>query len=229
MKELSIIIPVYNEEGNVLLLYESLKEELDKLGKSYEIIFVNDGSTDNTLKILNKMKNKVRVVTIHQNKGLSHALSEGFKSASGNIVVTLDGDLQNDPSDIPALIKKLDCCDAVCGWRYDRKDSFLIKNLPSRIFNLIISAFFNIKIHDASCTLRAYKKNAARSLRFLKNGEHRIIPVLLSLKGFKVSELKVKHNARKSGKAKYNSPWRFVQGLKAIYQIKFLKNKKKID
>lgn len=218
---LSIIIPVYNEEKSISPLFQSLKKELDLLDKDYEIIFVDDGSTDSTLNNLRKFQKKIKVVILKKNKGLSHALEEGFSAAKGEVIVTLDGDLQNDPSDIPKLIKRLKDYDVVCGWRYDRKDSFLIKRLPSKVFNLIVSALFSIEIHDSSCTLRAYKKHAIHSILPLKEGYHRFIPLLLSMKGYKVGEVKAKHNARMYDKAKYNSPLRFLQCLKTMLHLKF--------
>lgn len=148
--------------------------------------------------------------------------NKGFNSAEGRILITLDGDLQNDPLDIPKLIKGLNNYDVVCGWRYNRKDSFLIKKLPSNIFNLIVSVLFGIKIHDSSCTLKAYKKHAINSILPLKEGDHRFIPVLLFIKGYNIGEVKVEHNVRKYGEAKYNSPLRFLQGLKTMLRIKFM-------
>lgn len=221
MKDLSVIIPVYNEADNILPLYLSLKKNISC--GNYEVIFVNDGSDDNTLENLKKLKDgHVRIISLGVNSGLSAALAAGFRAAKGKEIVTMDGDLQNDPSDIPQLLKGLEHYDVVCGWRYDRKDKFLTKCLPSKIFNLILIVLFNLSIHDSSCTLRAYKRDAAKSLNALDKGYHRFIPVLLSIKGFKVGEIKVKHNPRKFGKAKYNSPLRLIQGLKTLLRIKFL-------
>lgn len=217
---LSVIIPVYNEEKNIPSLFQALEKELNLSDKSYEIIFVDDGSTDNTLDNLKKLQKKIKTVILRKNKGLSHALEEGFSTAEGEVIATLDGDLQNDPSDIPRLIKELDNYDVVCGWRYNRMDPFFTKKLPSYIFNRLLALLFDTRIHDSSCTLRVYKKQAINSILPLKNGDHRFIPVLLSMKGFRIGELKVKHNKRMFGKAKYNSPLRFFQGLKSVFHIK---------
>lgn len=219
MKELSLIIPVYNEENNVLPLYLNLKKNLSFY--NHEIIFVNDGSKDNTFRNLKKLEDKnVRIINLDRNKGLSAALVAGFNAAKGRKLITLDGDLQNDPSDIPQLLKGLEHYDVVCGWRYNRMDPFLKKRLPSKLFNIFINLFFGLNIHDSSCTLRAYKRKAIESL-CLREGDHRFIPLLLSKRGFKVCEVKVHHHERRFGKAKYNSPLRFLHSLKTALRIKF--------
>ncbi|MDP2922223.1 MAG: glycosyltransferase family 2 protein [Candidatus Omnitrophota bacterium] len=221
MKNLSVVIPVYNEENSILSLYQSLKNNL-RFTKDYEIIFVNDGSTDNTLKNLRRIKDKsVKIINFDKNLGQSAALTTGFHAAIGKKVITMDGDLQNDPSDIKNLLSKLDQgYDVVCGWRHERKDPFIIKRLPSRLFNMAIGVLFGVGIHDTSCTLRAYRKGAAKALCCLKPGYHRFIPVLLSMKGFRVGETRVKHNARLHGRAKYNSPLRFFEGMVTLVKIK---------
>lgn len=221
MKDLSILIPVYNEEDNIIPLYRSLKKNLS-LVKNYEIIFVNDGSTDNTLKNLRGIKDKsVKIINFDKNLGQSAALTTGFHATTGKKVITMDGDLQNNPLDIKKLLSKLDQgYDVVCGWRYERKDPSVTKRLPSYLFNIAIGVLFSVGIHDASCTLRAYKKGAAKALCYLKPGYHRFIPVLLSMKGFRVGEIRVKHNARLHGRAKYNSPLRFFEGMVTLVKMK---------
>jgi len=223
---LSVIIPVYNEEKNIFPLFNRLKNELDNIKKSYEIIFVDDGSIDRTYFNIQKIKNKntnLKVIHFSTNHGLSSALNAGFKKASGNIIITMDGDLQNDPKDIKKLLKKLSKgYDVVCGWRHRRYDSLFIKKVPSKIFNFLIRFLFNLKIHDSSCTLRAYKKESIKNLELLK-GMHRFIPLILAKKGYKIEEIKVKHHLRIYEKAKYNSPKRFFQGIFSLIKIKVLR------
>lgn len=218
---ISIIVPIYNEQESILPLYKQLKTVLNNRKRDYEIIFVNDGSTDRSLVNLNKIKDKhIRIIRFTRNLGLSKALSSGFKNAKGNIIVTMDGDLQNDVRDIPKLIKKLnEGYDVVCSWRYKRKDTFLSKKLPSYIFNLLVRAVFNVGIHDCSSTLRAYRKEAVKEL-VLSNGMHRYLPVLLAKKGRKVIEIKVMHHHRKYGKSKYKSPKRLVYGMFDLIRTK---------
>lgn len=220
MKNLSVIIPVYNEEDNILPLYQSLKNNL-QFTKDYEIIFVNDGSTDNTLKNLRKIKDDcIKVINFRKNLGQSSALTAGFHAITGEKVITMDGDLQNDPSDIKNLLIKLDeGYDMACGWRYERKDSLLIKKIPSRIFNFLIKIILDTSVKDASCTLRAYTYEVVKNLN-LKKGEHRFIPVILKKEGFSTTNVKVKHNIRYSGKPKYNSPLRFFEGIITLVKIK---------
>ena len=222
---LSVIIPVYNEEKSIFLLFNKLKKELRTIKKSYEIIFVDDGSTDKTLFKINKIKNKNKyIVIIHstKNQGLSSALTVGFKKASGNIIITMDGDLQNDSRDIKKLLKKLSKgYDVVCGWRYKRYDSLFIKKVPSKIFNFLIMLLFKLKIHDSSCTLRTYKKESIKNLE-LSEGMHRFIPLILAKKGYKIGEVKIRHHLRKFGKPKYNSPKRFFKTINELIKLRFL-------
>ena len=222
---LSVIIPVYNEEKNIFPLFNRLKNELYNIKKSYEIIFVDDGSTDNTFFNINKIKNENKnIIIIHstKNQGLSSALNAGFKKASGKIIITMDGDLQNDPKDIKKLLKKLSKgYDVVCSWRYKREDSLLIKKVPSKVFNFLLRILFKLKIHDSSCTLRAYTKKSIKSLELLK-GMHRFIPLILAKKGYKIGEVKVRHYLRKYGKAKYNSPKRFFKTINDLIKLRFL-------
>ena len=220
---LSVIIPVYNEEKNIFPLFNRLKKELKTIKKSYEIIFVDDGSTDKTFHKIKEIKDKnLKFIYHKKNLGLSAALSTGFKNTSGKIIVSMDGDMQNDPRDIKKLLKKLSKgYDVVCGWRYKRNDSLFVKNIPSKIFNLLIRFLFKLKIHDSSCTLRAYKRDSIKNLK-LSEGMHRFIPLILAKKGYKIGEVKVRHYPRKHGKAKYNSPKRFFKGIADLVKLKFL-------
>lgn len=221
--ELSIIIPVLNEGENIHELYSNLKGTLDHLNKIYEVIFVDDGSTDDTFRILSEIHNKdktMKIIRFRKNFGQTAAISAGFNHSRGDVVVTMDGDLQNDPEDIPKLLKKMDeGYDAVSGWRVDRKDH-LTKKIPSRISNWLARHFTKVEIHDFGCTLKAYRRNAIEKIE-LYGEMHRYIPALLSWEGFKVSEVQVSHRARKYGKSKYGIS-RLMRGFMDLITVKFL-------
>ena len=222
MTDLSIVVPVYNEEVNVSMLYRRINEALKKEKFSYEIIFVDDGSSDNTFSIIKKIANsdkKLKVIKFMRNFGQTAAFYEGFQQAKGKIIISMDGDLQNDPFDIPRLVKKLDeGYDAVCGWRYNRIDSFS-KKFVSAFANIFRKMLTKEKIHDSGCSLRAYKASAIKSLDLF--GEmHRYIPSLLLWKGFKITEIKVNHLPRMHGKTKYNFT-RLLKGGLDLIMVKF--------
>lgn len=203
---ISIVIPVYNEEENILILHNELRNVMDKLNKSYEIIFIDDGSTDNSFKILEKLHkryNNIKVIKFRNNFGQSAAISAGFSNARGSILVVMDADLQNDPKDIPKLLDKLEeDYDVVSGWRFERKDPFS-KIFLSKLSNFLRRIITKENIHDSGCSLKAYKKECFADLEL--HGEmHRFIPTLLRWRGFKIGEVKVKHLPRKYGKSKYN-------------------------
>jgi len=221
---LSVVIPTFNEEENVKLLYSQLKKVLVKLKKKYEIVFVDDGSQDETFNILSelaKSDKKLKIIRFRRNFGQSAAISAGFQYAKGNVIITLDADLQNDPSDIPKLLKKLNQgYDVVCGWRKKRKDPFFTKKLPSMFSNWIASKLTELKIHDFGCTLRAYKKEVVEYIDVY--GEmHRYIPALAKLDGYSITEVEVKHQQRKRGKTKYNI-LRIFKGLSDLLTLIFL-------
>jgi len=216
--DLSIVIPVYNEEKNVALLHQSIRNTLDKTDFKYEIVFVDDGSTDNTFNILNNLK-KVKIIKFRKNFGQTAAMMAGFKEAKGSVIVSMDGDLQNDPSDIPKLIEKLnEGYDAVSGWRYNRKDSFS-KVLFSKFANSFRQLLIKDPVHDSGCSLRAYKKECLSEIE-LYGEMHRYIPAILNWKGFKLSEIKVNHFPRKNGKTKYNM-WRIHKGFMDLMNVWF--------
>jgi len=198
----SVIVPLYNEEGNLKKLDEEIKKVMISLKESYEIIYVNDGSTDGSLDKLNSLKG-VTIIDLNKNYGQATALDAGFKLAKGNIVISMDGDLQNDPRDIPSLLKKLkeENLDVVCGWRKYRKDKNGIKIL-TKIGRFFRSCLIKDEIHDTGCTLRVYRKNAVKSLD-LQGEMHRYILALLKWKGFKMGECEVNHRPRYSGETKY--------------------------
>ncbi len=203
---ISAVVPVYNEEESLEAFYKVLIPNLSKLDKKYEVIFVDDGSTDNTLKILKDFEaknNNVRIFSFRKNRGKAEVLTSGFQAAKGDFVVTLDADLQDRPEEIGKLLEKAkEGFDLVSGWRKKRKDSKLLINFPSKLFNFISGWFWGLKLNDYNCGLKLYTKEAAKSLN-LYGGMQRFIPLLLHQSGFKVTEIEVVHEKRKYGKSKY--------------------------
>lgn len=203
---ISAVVPVYNEEESLEAFYKVLIPNLSKLDKKYEVIFVDDGSTDNTLKILKNFEAKnsnVRIFSFRKNRGKAEVLTSGFQAAKGDYIVTLDADLQDRPEEISKLFKKAkEGFDLVSGWRKKRKDSKLLINFPSKLFNFISGWFWGLKLNDYNCGLKLYTKEAAKSLN-LYGGMQRFIPLLLHQSGFKVTEIEVVHEKRKYGKSKY--------------------------
>jgi len=200
--EYSIVIPVIDEEKNVAVLDKEIKDVMNKLSKNYEIIYVNDGSIDNTLENLKKLKDVI-IVNLNRNYGQATALDAGFKQAKGDLVISLDGDLQNDAKDIPRMIEKLhkEGLDVVCGWRKHRKDKSGIKIL-TKIGRFMRRFLIRDQVHDTGCTLRVCKKEAVKSLD-IQGEMHRYILALLRWKGFKIGEVVVNHRPRINGKTKY--------------------------
>lgn len=201
----SVIIPVYNEEGTIRELTRQLQEVFSQEKYQAEIIFINDGSTDRTQAICDetaKEQDNVSCIHFHRNKGKAAALQAGFEAAKGDVVITMDGDLQDEPKEIPALIRKLDeGWDIISGWKKKRHDP-ITKRWPSKLFNFVARAMSGIKIHDFNCGLKAYRKEVVKNVRIY--GEmHRWIPVLAKVEGYKTGEMVVTHHPRKSGKSKY--------------------------
>ncbi len=221
---ISVVIPAYNEEESIPILYEKLKKVLDSLNEDYEIIFVDDGSTDGTLKVLKEISGKdkkVKVIRFRRNYGQTAAMYAGFEHAKGDVIITMDADLQNDPEDIPRLLEKMkEGYDIVSGWRKDRKDPFLSRKLPSMIANKIISAVTGVKLHDYGCTLKAYKADIAKRYR-LYGDMHRFLPALAKRFGAKITEIPVKHHPRLYGKSKYGIG-RTIRVILDIFLVKFL-------
>ncbi len=222
--DLSVVIPVYNEEENIESLYKELKEVLESMGISYEIIFVDDGSTDKSGRILDGIAEKdgsVVVIHFRRNYGQTAAISAGFDYAKGDIIVTMDADLQNDPHDIPKLLEKInEGYDIVSGWRKERKDPYWSRVFPSNIANWIISKITGIYLHDYGCTLKAYKKEIAKEIKLY--GElHRFIPALASEIGVKIAEIPVNHRPRYKGESKYGLA-RVFKVLLDLMVVKFL-------
>ncbi len=221
--DLSVVIPVYNEEESLPELYAALEETMADMAIDYEYIFVDDGSVDRSLVVLRELhqaSNRVKVISFRRGYGKSAALSVGFKQARGDVVVTMDADLQDDPKEIPSLMKKLDeGVDLVSGWKQDRQDPWT-KTLPSRIFNRLVSMMSGLHLHDINCGLKAYKNEVVRSVSIY--GElHRFIPVLAVWEGYKVDELRVRHFKRKYGKSKYGGK-RFLNGIFDLITVMFI-------
>lgn len=222
--DLTIVIPLYNEEGNVKELYRELYAVLNDQQLSYELLFINDGSSDKTAELIEEIsKSNPAVVGINfrRNFGQTAAMSAGFDYASGKIIVTMDGDLQNDPADIPKFIDKInDGYDVVAGWRHKRQDAFLNRRLPSMIANKIISVITGVKLHDYGCTLKAFRKEVAENIK-LYGEMHRFIPAIASAMGTTIAEVKVNHRARQHGSSKYGISRTFRVILDLI-TVKFL-------
>lgn len=222
---ISIIIPVYNEVDILTELVESIYAALDKYHDEWEVIFVDDGSEDNSFSKLKSIAEKdlsrMVVIGLRRNFGQTTAIAAGIDYAQGDIIVLMDADLQNDPSDIPLLISKIDeGYDVVSGWRADRKDSYFTRILPSRIANKIISWVTGVYLHDYGCTLKAYRKDSLKGFR-LYGEMHRFIPAYASHVGAKIVEVKVKHHPRKSGKTKYGLE-RIFKVILDLFTVKFL-------
>ena len=222
--ELSVVIPVYNEEENVEPLISEIRGVLGRLGKSYQIVTVDDGSTDGTFSGLRRLSGQnaaLKIVRLKRNFGQTAALAAGLAHASGDIIILMDGDAQNDPADIAALLAKLDeGNDLVAGWRYDRQDPFLNRRLPSMIANRLISWTTHVKLHDYGCTLKAMRKEVAKDLR-LYGEMHRFIPAIAYERGAQIAEIKVNHRPRLRGKSKYGIT-RTLRVVLDLLTVKFL-------
>jgi len=220
---ISVVVPVHDEERSVALLYDELRSALEPLHEPWEVIFVDDGSTDETFSALTRLHNSeqnVRVVRLRRNFGKATALVAGFDQARGETVVTIDGDLQDDPAEIPRLLAKLDeGFDLVTGWKTHRRDP-VSRRLLSRIFNRVTSAFSGVRLHDMNCGLKAYRKEVVHGLRLY--GElHRFIPVLAHYRGFRIAELPVNHRPREHGRSRYGVE-RYLRGFLDLLTVSFI-------
>jgi glycosyltransferase involved in cell wall biosynthesis len=221
--DLSIVIPVYHEERNVAPLYDRIVAACDPLDKAYEILFIDDGSTDGTfaaLADLHRRDRRVRVLRFGRNFGQTAAMAAGFEHARGRVVVTMDGDLQNDPADIPALLAQLDQgYDLVCGWRRDRKDAFWNRRLPSLVANRLIGRITGLRLHDHGCSLKAYRAGVVGVGLYAEM--HRFIPALAALSGARIAEVVVRHHERRSGRSKYGLArvWKVLLDLLTVKMI----------
>lgn len=225
MPSLSLIIPVYNEEQNLPLLMDAICNALQPLKKDWEVIFVDDGSSDASLNVLENLvtqnPEQVRVVVFRRNFGQTAAIEAGIDHARGGTIVLLDADLQNDPADIPLLLAKLDeGYDLVSGWRKDRQDNRLTRTIPSNLANGLISWVTGVHLHDYGCTLKAYRREALEGFR-LYGEMHRFIPVFAHSIGARITELPVRHHPRRFGQAKYGLE-RTVKVILDLFTVKFL-------
>jgi glycosyltransferase involved in cell wall biosynthesis len=226
----SVVAPIYNERENLPLLYKSIRKVLESTRRSYEMVFVDDGSSDGTRDILRRLAAKdrrLRAVLFRRNFGQSAAMAAGFRASRGAVVVTLDGDLQNDPRDIPALLRKLDeGYDVVSGWRRDRKDKLFIRKVPSRIANRLICSVTDVRLHDTGCSLKAFRREVVDQIRLY--GElHRFLPALARVEGARIAEIVVRHHPRRFGRSKYNltRTFRVLMDLSSLNLfLKYLRN-----
>jgi glycosyltransferase involved in cell wall biosynthesis len=221
--DVSVVVPVHDEEENVERLHEQLMPSLDALSRSYEVIFVDDGSRDASyerLAHLASLDPRVKLVKLRRNYGQTAALAAGFDHASGDIIVPMDGDLQNDPADIGALLEKIDeGYDVVSGWRRDRRDN-VVRRLPSRVANWLIGRVTGVRLHDYGCTLKAYRREIVEETR-LYGEMHRFLPALAYQAGARITEIPVRHHARTAGKSKYGLG-RTFKVLLDLLTVKFL-------
>jgi glycosyltransferase involved in cell wall biosynthesis len=204
--DLSVVIPFYNESGNILSLTENLNSVLSKLNLTYEVICIDDGSTDSTIDELKKAVDRFssfKLIKLRRNFGQTNALQAGFDNAGGEIIITMDGDGQNDPKDIPMLLDKLnEGYDVISGWRKNRRDPFFTKILPSRLANSLIGFVTGVKLHDYGCTLKAYRREILEDIN-LYGEQHRYIPALAKMYGAKITEAEVTHHPRVHGSSSY--------------------------
>ena len=212
--DISIVVPLYNEEECAKLLYDSITNVMIGLNRRYEIIFVDDGSVDATFlraKAIHQEDPRLKVIKFRKNYGQTPAMQAGFDHAKGKIIISMDGDLQNDPRDIPEFIEKIEeGYDIVCGWRKNRKDKLVTRKIPSKIANWLIGKVTGVKIHDNGCSLKAYKSATIKKTR-LYSEMHRFIPAMTSIIGARYTEIVVNHHARKFGTSKY--------GLSRIWKV----------
>jgi len=211
---ISVAVPLFNEEESAPVLYEQLKGVLDSLNVTYEIIFIDDGSSDQTFKVLRKLAKSdsmLRVIKFRRNFGQTPAMAAGIDHAEGEIIITMDGDLQNDPTDIPQFVEEIRAGnDIVVGWRHDRKDKVLTRKIPSIIANWLIGKVTGVPIKDNGCSLKAYRAKVIKNVP-LYSDMHRFIPAMTNMSGARVKEIKVKHHARLFGESKY--------GLSRVYKV----------
>jgi glycosyltransferase involved in cell wall biosynthesis len=222
-QKISLVVPLLNEEESILPLINEIRKAIKPLNKPYEVIFVDDGSTDGSLKIIKdaaKVDNRLKFISFRKNYGKSAALQVGFKAATGDAIITMDADLQDDPHEIPNLLKKLDEGFDLCsGWKKERFDPF-IKKYSSRFFNFVTRIISGIKIHDFNCGLKAYRREVVQNLNVY--GElHRYVPVLAKWQGFTVTEIPVKHHKRRYGKTKFGIS-RFFKGFIDLITVTFV-------
>jgi glycosyltransferase involved in cell wall biosynthesis len=222
--DLSIVVPIYNEQGNVEAVYAAISAALKLIGCSYEIIMVDDGSSDGSYTLLRRLASedsRIKVIRFRRNFGQTAAMSAGFDYAKGDIIIPMDGDLQNDPADIVRLVEKIhEGYDVVSGWRSDRKDTFISRKIPSLLANALISRLTGVHLHDYGCTLKAYRREVLDGIN-LYGEMHRFVPALASQFGAKVTELPVNHFPRLHGVSKYGIS-RTLRVILDLMTVKFL-------
>jgi len=224
--EISVVVPAYNEEQNITALLERITEVFEPLGRSFEVVMVDDGSTDKTLELLQEQKRSklwLRIIALDRHYGQTCAMSAGFKAACGAVIATLDADLQNDPAEIPRLIEMLNGCDAVTGWRVKRADPWL-RRVSTRIANGVRNKLSGESIHDSACSLKVYKRKCLEGLT-LYEGMHRFMPTLLKMRGFKVMEVPVSHHRRNAGEAKYGVWNRALRAFVDLLVVRWMKKR----
>ena len=225
---ISIIIPVFNEGESIGYLLDEVLNVMQNNNLNFELIVINDGSYDNTSNVLDELTIKIKelsIISLRKNYGQTAAMAAGFDNSNGEILITLDGDLQNDPNDIPKLISYInDGYDLICGWRYERKDKLINRRIPSKIANKLIANVTGLKLHDYGCSLKAFKKEIVDDIKLY--GElHRFLPVLANIEGAKIKEIKVNHRSRKYGSSKYgiDRTFRVLMDLLTVwFMTKFL-------
>ena len=225
---ISIIIPVFNESESIGFLLDEVKIVMEATQFNFELIVVNDGSKDNTHNVLEEMTHKIKelsVISLRKNYGQTAAMAAGFDNSKGDIVITLDGDLQNDPNDIPNLVSEINNgFDLICGWRFDRKDKLLNRRIPSKVANKLIGQVTGLKLNDYGCSLKAFRKEIIEDVKLY--GElHRFLPVLANIEGARIKEVKVNHRSRKYGSSKYgiDRTFRVLMDLLTVwFMTKFL-------
>lgn len=224
---LSVVIPIFDEERNLRPLCEELRSELDRLARPYEVILVDDGSTDSGPAVLREIARKwdaLRVLRFRSRSGQTAALDAGFRACRGEVVVTMDGDLQNDPADIPRLLERLPEYDAVAGWRGVRRDGWW-KRVSSRIANSVRNRISGDRIRDTGCSLKAYRKRCLETLPMF-DGMHRFLPTLIRMDGYRVGEIRVNHRPRTRGRSKYNARNRMFRSFRDLLAVRWMRNRK---
>ncbi|RJP20760.1 MAG: glycosyltransferase [Candidatus Abyssobacteria bacterium SURF_5] len=223
---ISVIIPAYNEFESLRPLTVELLQTMRDLGEDFEILFVDDGSTDATREVLRSLAgefDEVRFIGFRKNCGQTSAMAAGFKCARGNILVTLDADMQNDPADIPGLLEKLEDYDVVCGWRRKRRDS-IVRRISSRVANSVRNKLSDEQIVDVGCSLKAYKRECVEQLKLFE-GMHRFLPTLVKLEGYRVVEVPVNHRERRMGVSKYGIRNRIMKAFIDLLAVRWMKRR----
>lgn len=226
MKMISVVIPAYNEAESLRPLTIELLDTMRSIGKAFEILYVDDGSTDGTREVMRKLADEyaeVHFIGFKENRGQTSALAAGFKRVRGDVIVTLDADMQNDPRDIPKLLAKLDQYDMVCGWRQKRRDS-VTRRISSRVANYVRNKLSDEQIVDVGCSLKVYKRECIENLKLFE-GMHRFLPTLVKLEGYRVIEVPVNHRERALGVSKYNIRNRIVKAFLDLLAVRWMKRR----